>query len=68
MLVIGTTGEIMPASRVPYISKTSGAFIVEININPSNFTNEITDIFLQGKAEDILPKLTEEVINAGQTL
>ena len=68
MLVIGTTGEIMPASRVPYIAKMSGTFIIEVNINPSNFTHEITDIFLQGKAEEVLPRLVEEVINAGQTL
>ena len=64
MLVIGTTGEIMPASRIPYIAKMAGAFIIEVNINPSNFTHEITDIFLQGRAEEILPKLVEEVVNA----
>ena len=61
MLVIGTTGEIMPASRIPYIAKMDGAFIIEVNINPSNYTYEITDIFLQGKAEEVLPKLVEEV-------
>lgn len=61
MLVIGTTGEIMPASRIPYIAKMDGAFIIEVNINPSNYTYEITDIFLQGKAEEILPRLVEEV-------
>ncbi len=61
MFVIGTTGEIMPASRIPYIAKTNGAFIIEININPSNFTYEITDIFLKGKAEEVLPKLVKEV-------
>ncbi len=61
MLVIGTTGEIMPASRIPYIAKMDGAFIIEVNINPSNYTYEITDIFLQGKAEEVLPKLLEEV-------
>ncbi len=59
MLVIGTTGEIMPASQIPYIAKRSGAFIIEVNPNPSNYTYEITDIFLQGKAEEILPKLID---------
>ncbi|WP_022670011.1 SIR2 family NAD-dependent protein deacylase [Hippea alviniae] len=59
MLVIGTTGEIMPASQIPYIAKRSKALIIEVNPNPSNYTYEITDIFLQGKAEEILPKLID---------
>jgi len=61
MLVIGTTGEIMPASQIPYLSKRNGATIIEINIQPSNYTNEITDIFLKGEAERILPLLTKEI-------
>ncbi len=64
MLVIGTTGEIMPASRIPYIAKMAGAFIIEVNVKPSNFTYEITDIFLMGKAEEVLPKLADEVEHA----
>jgi NAD-dependent deacetylase len=59
MLVIGTTGEIMPASQIPYIAKRNGAFIIEINPNPSNYSYDIADIFLQGKAEEILPKLID---------
>ncbi len=61
MLVIGTTGEIMPASYIPYIAKRSGARIVEINTQASNFTDEITDLFLKGRAEEILPLLVELV-------
>ncbi len=57
MIIVGTTGEIMPASQIPYIAKDSSSLIIEINIEPSNYTNSITDIFLQGKAEEILPKL-----------
>ncbi len=56
-LVIGTTGIIMPASLLPYEAKKNGATIIEINLTPSNYTNTITDIFLQGKAGDILPGL-----------
>jgi NAD-dependent deacetylase len=57
MIIAGTTGEIMPASQIPYIAKENGAKIIEINIEPSAYTNTITDIFLNFKAEDILPKL-----------
>jgi len=63
MLVVGTTGEIMPASRVPYIAKMAGAYIIEVNIKPSNYTYEITDIFLKGKAEEVLPELVNEVFH-----
>ncbi len=59
MLIIGTTGEIMPASQIPYLAKNGKATIVEINIEPSNYTNDITDIFLQGRAENILPEIAE---------
>jgi len=60
-LVIGTTGIIMPASLLPYEAKKNGATIIEINLNPSEYTGRITDIFLQGKAGEILPALDTEI-------
>ncbi len=57
VLVIGTTGLIVPASLIPSQAKEHGAKIIEINIEPSEYTNSITDIFLQGKACDILEQL-----------
>jgi NAD-dependent deacetylase len=56
-ILIGTTGEIMPASMIPYEAKKNDAKIIEINIQPSNYTNTITDIFLEGKATEIMNKL-----------
>ncbi len=61
MIVIGSTGEVMPACHIPIIAKRNGATIIEINPLPSNFTNSITDIFLQGKAGDIMGKLYKEI-------
>ena len=58
-LLIGTTGEIMPASLIPRMAKENGATIIEINPNESNYTPGITDIFLQGKATDICSKLSK---------
>ncbi len=60
-LLIGTTGEIMPASQLPRIAKENGAKIIEINIAPSNYTNQITDIFIQEKATVAMSKLVEAV-------
>ena len=53
-LIIGTTGEVMPANQIPVMAKQYGAKIIEVNPEPSNYTKEITDIFLQGKATSIM--------------
>jgi NAD-dependent deacetylase len=58
-IIIGTTGEIMPASLIPYEANKNKGEIIEINISPSNFTNTITDIFLQGKATEIMQSLVK---------
>ncbi len=60
-LVIGTTGIIMPASLLPYQAAENGATIIEINVTPSNYTNTITDIFLQGKAGSVLSELNDKL-------
>ncbi len=43
VLVIGTTGEVVPANLIPYKSKENGAIVIEINLEPSSYTNSITD-------------------------
>ena len=58
-LVIGTTGEIMPASQIPFLAKENGAKIIEVNTEPSKFTQSITDIFLRGKATEVMQKLVD---------
>ena len=60
-ILIGTTGEIMPASQIPILAKNNGAKIIEINIEPSNYTYNITDIFLQGKATEMMNRLVKEL-------
>ncbi len=54
MIVIGSTGEVMPACQMPLIAKQNGATIIEINLEESKFTNSITDIFIQGKASEVI--------------
>jgi len=60
-IVVGTTGEIMPASMIPQIASENGLKIIEINPGYSYFTHSITDIFLQGKATDVFQMLVEEI-------
>jgi NAD-dependent deacetylase len=60
-IVIGTTGEVMPAGQIPLIAKDKGATIIEINIEESNFTRNASDIFLPGKATEIMDMLWKEL-------
>ena len=61
-LIIGTTGEVMPANQFPQIAKSNGATIIEINPEPSLYTPQITDIFLMGKAGEVMEKVTEALL------
>ena len=58
-ILIGTTGEVQPASMIPMIAKNNGTQVIEINIEKSNFTNSITDIFLEGRATEIMRNLLD---------
>jgi len=44
------------------IAKENGAKIIEVNTEDSEYTNTITDIFLRGKAGQIMSKLQKLVI------
>ena len=56
-IIIGTTGEVMPASMLPPAAKRSGAKIIEVNPEVSHFTYNLTDVHLKGKAGEVLPLL-----------
>ncbi|MCF6365930.1 MAG: NAD-dependent deacylase [Bacteroidales bacterium] len=58
-LLIGTTGLVQPAASIPVKAKQNGATIIEINPERTAFTEEITDIFLPGKAGEVMNKLRE---------
>jgi len=60
-LLVGTTGEVMPACLVPEEAKRNGAAIIEVNTEPSNYTPHLTDVFLKGKATDVLRRLVREL-------
>ncbi len=56
-ILVGTTGEVAPANMIPRIAKERGAKIIEINIAKSSYTDSVTDIFLQGKATEVMENL-----------
>jgi NAD-dependent deacetylase len=59
LIIIGTSGEIMPASNLPNIAKQAGSAIIEINPNKSRFTLSISDVFIQAKASEGLNAVLE---------
>lgn len=58
LLVIGTSAVVYPAASLPSIAKRAGAFIVEINIEPTEFTSHADEVIF-GKAGEILPRILE---------
>lgn len=50
MIIVGTAGQVMPACSMPLIAKQFGAKIIEVNPQPSAFTDTITDYYFPVKA------------------
>ena len=61
LMVVGTSAVVSPANTIPGIAKDRGAKIIEINLEPTHLTETVTDIFLQGKAGEIITALLREV-------
>lgn len=56
VFVIGSSGAVGIPVELARIAKENGAFVIEINIDPSGYS-KYSDLFLQGKAGEILPEL-----------
>ncbi|MBW1854518.1 MAG: NAD-dependent deacylase [Deltaproteobacteria bacterium] len=68
MLVIGTSAEVQPAASLPGIAKSSGATIIEINIQETGFTGYTSDYFIKGKSGEILPQIIDKIKNESANL
>jgi len=53
---VGTSAQVFPASQLPGIARQHGAYVVEVNIEPSAAAGEAHEVLL-GKAGEILPAL-----------
>ncbi|HNY59819.1 MAG: NAD-dependent deacylase [Bacteroidales bacterium] len=60
-LIIGSTGEVSPANQIPSIAKRKDATIIEINPEESHYTSTLTDIYLCGRAVEIMQLLMARV-------
>jgi NAD-dependent deacetylase len=56
MLIIGTSGIVYPAASFAPGAKAAGAFVAEINFDPTP-NSELVDLSIQGKAKDLVPLL-----------
>jgi NAD-dependent deacetylase len=56
MLVVGTSGVVYPAADLPMAAKRHGAFLAEINPEPSALTPAM-DAYLAGPSAQLLPAL-----------
>lgn len=61
ILVAGTSAQVYPAAGIPYTAKDCGAFVIECNVRPTEFTRSITDVYLQGPSGETLPRLVNWV-------
>ena len=61
LLVVGTSGEVFPAARLPEEARAAAATVVEVATGPSFIE---PDLRLEGRAGDILPELAKDVISS----
>jgi NAD-dependent protein deacetylase/lipoamidase len=54
MLVVGTSGVVQPAASLAHRARRAGAFLAEINIEPSALTR-IMDEVVNGRASEVMP-------------
>ncbi len=59
-LSVGTSGIVYPAAAMPLTARRKGAYLVEINVEPTSLT-EYADWFAQGKSGEILPEIVKRL-------
>jgi NAD-dependent deacetylase len=60
LLVVGTSGEVFPAARLPEDARAAGASVIEVAAGPSFIQS---DLRLEGQAGELLPAIVKDVIS-----
>ncbi len=63
LLVIGTSGVVMPVARIPFIVKASGGVVVEIDPYPADMAGSVTDILIKEKAVNGMIRLERSIMS-----
>lgn len=66
LVIIGTSAQVSPANTIPVVAKKNNAKIIEINKEKTWLTEQLTDIFLEGSAGDIVSGIVNEIIKTGE--
>ncbi|MFC1532654.1 NAD-dependent deacetylase [Thermodesulfobacteriota bacterium] len=61
LMVVGTSALVSPANTIPGIAKQNGAKIIEINNERTHLTESLTNISIQGEAEEIIERLVTSI-------
>jgi NAD-dependent deacetylase len=59
-LTIGTSAEVYPAALMPLVAKRSGAYVAEINLNPTVMSMDLHEA-IRGKSGEVLSTLVEKI-------
>ena len=59
-ICIGCSMDIYPAANLPYTASASGAYLIQVNPNPTDL-NEVANCNLLGNAGEVLPALWQAV-------
>ncbi len=60
MLVLGTSGTVYPAAGFPIQAQQRGAFLIEVNTEPTPISDAV-DVVLRGPSGELLPPLVTKV-------
>jgi NAD-dependent deacetylase len=65
MIVAGTSAVVQPAAHLPVLAKRNGAYVLEVNPEPTPIS-DVVDETLLGKAGEVLPGVVERVSRMNQ--
>lgn len=61
MLVIGTSAMVQPAAMMPVIAKEAGATVIEINLESTPLTGDVSDYIIKGPAGDTMNRIVADL-------
>jgi NAD-dependent deacetylase len=61
MLVIGTSAVVSPACDIPVLAKKGGATLVEVNLEETQLTHDVSDWILKGSAGRIMQSVMDQL-------
>lgn len=64
LLVVGTSATVSPANQLPYLVKARHGTVIEVNTEPTELTDTLSDYLIRGKAGEVLPRIVDAVTAA----